>query len=598
MFPFTHVLEALSSEASIHFIMRYSSKYTVSESEGPPCPSEPAVRDRLSAAANKFPSKLAVASLHQSPALYGVGQSFPDTGYLRWTYAELNGAVDIVCDNLLRVGITQKTPLVSFLYNEVEFVLTFWSAHKLGCPFVPLSPRSLSNLAEVQHIFNAIGEALVVAEDDETASQLDKIDSSLISHKYMLSNPSPDSGWHSFGMLLHDLGPQAFPSSVESTSSAATGNDIVTILFTSGTTSMPKGVPHTDTTLNAFCQNLSLGGRSERHVFCSVLPNNHAMGYFYTLHFMMNGSAVVYPGPAFEASSVVGALAAEKPTHTALVPTMLYALCEAMKSTPSTLQSNWEDICLSGASVSPKMIEQAMSELSSRAVSIGFGMTEGSPIWSEPKSNPHDLHQGANTIVGSAAPGAKVKLCKPGEQTPVPVGEEGEIHQTGPGLVQGYLGVKEHDAFYVDENGDRWFRTGDQAIMYPDGRFSITGRYKDLIIRGGKNISPSAIEATLSKVLGLTVSGELSHSSTCFCTLSSLTRTIGTSDRAQRHYRWRDSNRNHREGERDRCFSASRNYKAAHGFSIRPRWYTLARGAWRRRLPEDSFRQSAESKTC
>lgn len=94
------------------------------------------------------------------------------------------------------------------------------------------------------------------------------------------------------------------------------------------------------------------------------------------------------------------------------------------------------------------------------------------------------------------------------EETAVPVGEAGEIHQSGPGLIHGYLGMEDHDAFYTDANGDRWFRTGDQAIMYPDGRFSITGRYKDLIVRGGKNISPSAIEATLSNVLGLTVSAQ------------------------------------------------------------------------------------------
>lgn len=506
-------------------------KFLVSESEGSPCPSEPAVRDRLSAAANKFSSKLAVACLHQSPALYGVGHSFPDTVYLRWTYAELNGAVNLICDNLHRAGITKKTPLVSFLYNGIEFILTFWSAHRLGCPFVPLSPRSLSHLAEVQHILNAIGQAFVVVEDDETASKLDHIDSSMILQKYKLPNPSLGSEWRSFGMLLRDIGPLASSSSLESISSAAPGQDLVTILFTSGTTSMPKGVPHTDTTLNAFCQNLSLGGRSERNAFCSVLPNNHAMGYFYTLHFMMNGGAIVYPGPAFEGSSVIRALVAEQPTHTALVPTMLYALCEAMKSTPSTPRSNWEDICLSGASLSPKMIEQAISELGSRAVSVGFGMTEGSPIWSEPRSNPHDLYQGASTIVGSASPGAKVKLCKPGEETPVSVGEEGEIHQTGPGLVHGYLGMRDHDAFYMDAYGDRWFRTGDQAIMYPDGRFSITGRYKDLIIRGGKNISPSAIEETLSKVLGLTVSAGLSHSSPCLCTLSLLIWTTGTGDR-------------------------------------------------------------------
>jgi acyl-CoA synthetase (AMP-forming)/AMP-acid ligase II len=88
----------------------------------------------------------------------------------------------------------------------------------------------------------------------------------------------------------------------------STQNDIVSILFTSGTTSLSKGVPHTDKSLNAFCQNLKLGGRTEKSKFCNVLPNNHAMGYFYTLHLMMHGASIIIPSWNFDAPAMVQAL--------------------------------------------------------------------------------------------------------------------------------------------------------------------------------------------------------------------------------------------------------------------------------------------------
>lgn len=157
-------------------------------------------------------------------------------------------------------------------------------------------------------------------------------------------------------------------------------NEVVAILFTSGITSLSKDVPHNDTTLNIFCENLSLGGRSEESSFCSVLSNNHAMSYFYTLHFMMHGATIVYSSPNFDAVAMIKALEKEKCTHTTLVPTTLHALLELLKARGNSLKSSLKDVCISGSSVTPNNIRQAIFDLGSKDVSTGFGMTESSSI--------------------------------------------------------------------------------------------------------------------------------------------------------------------------------------------------------------------------
>lgn len=283
-------------------------------------------------------------------------------------------------------------------------------------------------------------------------------------------------------------------------------NETVAILFTSGTTSMPKGLPHTNTTLNAFCENLSLGGTSEESAFVSVLPNNHAMGYFYTLHSMMHGAAIVYPSPTFEANAMVKALEEEICTHTALVPTTLHALLETPRVRGNHLKSSLVDVCLSGSSVTPDNIRQAVHELGSKGVSTGFGMTEGRPIWSVPVQDPEDLVNGDLTIAGPSAPGARVRICDPESKMAIPRGQRGEIHQTGRGLVKAYLGAGVgQEQFYTDEEGRTWFVTGDEGVMLPDTRVSITGRYEDMINRGGENIAPASIETILSRFCGVQV---------------------------------------------------------------------------------------------
>lgn len=473
-----------------------------SEAEGIPCPVHPPVWQRLHNSVANCSDKLAVACLRQSPSLYAFATHSTENKYLRWSYNDLDHAVNTLAVNLQKVGVKRGQAVATFLYNGVEFIMAFWAAHKLGCPFVPLSPRSVVNIEEAAHMLRVAGVSITLVQDNEIAAKFDGLpnDLKLKQTKIVISENAPDPSWITFASLMHKK------DTSQTNSKDRVENKIVIILFTSGTTSLPKGVPHNDTTLNTFSENLALGGRSEDGSFCSVLPNNHAMGYFYTLHFMMHGAAIVYPSPSFDAVAMVKALEEEKCTHTALVPTTLHALLEILKSRGTSLKSSLEDVCISGSSVTPNNIRQAIFDLGSKGVSTGFGMTEGSPIWSPPVQNPEDLVKGDLTIAGPPAPGAHIRICDPDSRTPIRRGERGEIHQTGPGLVKAYLGIDVgKDQFYVGDDGRTWFVTGDQGIMLPDGRFSITGRYKDMINRGGENIAPASIEAILSRFCGVQV---------------------------------------------------------------------------------------------
>ncbi|KAL8970633.1 MAG: hypothetical protein Q9197_003714 [Variospora fuerteventurae] len=473
-----------------------------SEAEGVPCPVQPLIWQRLHNSAITYSKRLALASLHQSPTLYGVAAGSTTNEYLRWTYNDLNLAVNTLAGNLQKLGVKRGAPVATFLSNRAEFVMAFWAAHKLGCPFVPLNPRSLVNGEEAGHMLRVARISIVLVQDCDIAASFDAIpkESELLQAKIVIAETAPDPSWVTFASLMEQLDtPQTGDAHI-------LRNSILAILFTSGTTSSPKGIPHTDTTLNAFCENLSLGGTSEESAFASVLPNNHAMGYFYTLHFMMHGATIVYPSPNFDATAMFKALREEKCTHTTLVPTALYALCETIKAQSCPLESSLVDVCLSGSSVTPDNIRQAVLELGSKGVSTGFGMTEGSPIWSAPVQNPEDLVNGHLTIAGLPAPGARIRICDPESRIPIPRGERGEIHQSGPGLVTAYLGTcMGQEQFYVDDEGSTWFVTGDQGVMLPDSRVCITGRYKDMINRGGENIAPASIETILSRFCGVQV---------------------------------------------------------------------------------------------
>lgn len=132
-------------------------------------------------------------------------------------------------------------------------------------------------------------------------------------------------------------------------------------------------------------------------------------------------------------------------------------------------------------------------------------MSEGTPLRTFAEKE-EDIIVGDSVKTGIVVDGVKIRICAPGGTELLPRGEAGELQQAGPQLIDGYFGAKNEDDFFLDpRTGERWFRTGDQAVMDKDGNVSITGRYKDMIIRGGENISPAAIEKVIYKTKGLNV---------------------------------------------------------------------------------------------
>ncbi|KHN94310.1 AMP-dependent synthetase/ligase [Metarhizium album ARSEF 1941] len=477
---------------------------------------QPPIWERLQDAAARHRTRLAVVSLHQPKDLYVLASRAEEScsTHLRWSYGTLTAMVERLATGLTSRGLRRGDTIVTYLYNGVEFVMSFWAAHQLGCPFVPLNPESLLNREESAHVLGLVTPSVVIVNDNTTAERMDAVLGKrfeLTTRSIAGSDDCDVVGWTCLQSVLAAPG-EGMKTRADTLSSplhhrigsTSTETDLeskpVTVLFTSGTTALPKGVPHTNATLNAFSENLSLGGTSESNIFCSVLPNNHAIGYFFALHFMMSGAAIVYPSSKFDPDKTIDAMESEMVTHTALVPTTLHRLAESLGHRSMPFRSSLADVCIAGDAIIPDDLRYIADGLQSTGVSTGFGMTEGSPVWSAPL-NPNDLIDENTTFAGYPSPGASVKICSPGSRVPLALGEVGELHQSGPGLVDGYLGGDDasEGQFYQDNAGRTWFMTGDQAVMHPSGRISVTGRYKDIINRGGLNISPAAMEAVIKR---------------------------------------------------------------------------------------------------
>ena len=184
----------------------------------------------------------------------------------------------------------------------------------------------------------------------------------------------------------------------------------------------------------------------------------------------------MYPSASFDSARMAEALIIHSCSHTCLVPTALHSLLDRAEGSGLTFPM-LHDVCLAGASITPHNLRQIVHNLGSRAVSTGFGMTEGSPVWTAATSDPETLIVGDDTISGRASPGVHLRICTPGSTHALPRGQPGEVHESGPGVITGYLGNNVgSDSFYVDKEARKWFKTGDQAVMHRDGRVSIVGR--------------------------------------------------------------------------------------------------------------------------
>ena len=295
-------------------------------------------------------------------------------------------------------------------------------------------------------------------------------------------------------------------SELEACQSAVTLDDVINMQYTSGTTGFPKGVMLTSRNIvnNAYWIGEGLGYTVEDRL-CAPVPFFHCFGcVIAVLGAYTHGSCLV-PLLTFDPLQVLEFVSQERCTAIYGVPTMFLAVLEHPRFKEFDLTSLRTGV-MAGSLCPEALMLRVIHEMHVSEITIAYGLTETSPAIT--LTSRDDTVARRTQTVGQVLPQVKVKIMDPESGRELGIGEPGELCTRGYLVMKGYYNNPEATAYAIDDEG--WLRTGDQATIDEEGYVRITGRIKDLIIRGGENISPKEVEDVLREhpaILDLCVYG-------------------------------------------------------------------------------------------
>jgi len=268
----------------------------------------------------------------------------------------------------------------------------------------------------------------------------------------------------------------------------------INIQYTSGTTGLPKGATLTHRNILNNGYFVGEGCRfSEEDRVCIPVPFYHCFGMVMgNLGSTTHGACMVVPGDAFEPRSVLEAVQAERCTALYGVPTMFIAELAEPSFATYDLSSLRTGI-MAGSPCPAEVMKRVIDEMNMSEVTIAYGMTETSPVSTQTGAD--DSIEKRVGSVGRVHPHVEIRIVDPESSQISPRGSEGEFQTRGYSVMKGYWNDPEKTSEALDADG--WMHTGDLGVMDEDGYVEITGRIKDLIIRGGENVSPREIEEFL-----------------------------------------------------------------------------------------------------
>ena len=434
------------------------------------------------------------ANLDRTVISFGSQEAIVDvpTGR-RWTYTEFAAEVDALAAGLLGRGVKRGDRVGIWATNCPEWILFQYATARIGAILVTINPAYRPH--ELKYVLRQAEISLLASARTFNTSDYEQMVNSVrdecpsLTQVFYLGSPE----WN--GLL--SAGREALQLDwelVAERQSELSPDDPINIQYTSGTTGFPKGatLSHRNILNNGYFVG-ELCGYSEVDRVCIPVPFYHCFGMVMgNLACTSHGATMVVPSLAFEPRAALQAVQNERCTSLYGVPTMFIAELDLPDFDSFDLSSLRTGI-MAGSPCPVEVMKKVIDRMGMSEVSICYGMTETSPVSLQTRRA--DSVEQRTATVGRVGPHLEVKIIDPDSGEVVERGVPGEVCTRGYSVMLGYWRDEAKTAEAIDE--DRWMHTGDIGSMDEQGYVSITGRIKDMVIRGGENIYPREVEEFL-----------------------------------------------------------------------------------------------------
>ena len=439
-------------------------------------------------------------------------EEFPDQYAFRYTvcdytrtYAQFRDDVDTFARSLIAMGVKKGDKVAIWATNLPQWYITFWATTKIGAVLVTVN--TAYKIHEAEYLLRQSDTHTLVMIDGfkdsdyvsiikELCPELETAQAGKPLHmkrlpflRNIITVDSKQNGCLTWDEAI-EKAEEVPVEAVYHRAASIDRHDVVNMQYTSGTTGFPKGVMLTH--YNVVNNGKYIGDHMDLSTADRMMiqvPMFHCFGMVLAMTASMTHGVTLCPMPYFSPKSSLDCITREKITCFHGVPTMFIAMLEH-EDFEKTDFSQMRTGIMAGSPCPVKVMQDVVNKMNMTQISIVYGQTEASPGCTQSRvDDPLDVR--VNTV-GRALPGVECKIVDPETGEDLPDEVDGEFVARGYNIMKGYYKMPEATAAAIDDEG--WLHTGDLARRTPEGNYKITGRIKDMIIRGGENIYPKEIE--------------------------------------------------------------------------------------------------------